>query len=89
MKLLFLRTAQCFCYAQCQNEYDLYQKRDFDAGKLKSLAALINSKGIICVKSRAESAMKSHYGNEEFPILTYKDPLWQIWMTEVHKEELS
>ena len=67
----------------------VHTKRELDAGKPKSLGALINSKGIICVKSRAESAMKSHYGNEEFPILTYKDPLWQIWMTEVHKEELS
>ena len=67
----------------------VYTKRELDAGKLKSLGALINSKGIICVKSRAESAMKSHYDNEEFPILTYKDPLSQIWMTEVHREDHS
>ena len=67
----------------------VYTKRELDAGKLKSLGALINSKGIICVKSRAESAMKSHYGNDEFPILTYKDPLSQIWMAEVHREDHS
>ena len=67
----------------------VYTKRELDAGKLKSLGALINSKGIICVKSRAESAMKSHYGNEEFPILTYKDPLSQIWMTKVNEEDHS
>ena len=64
-------------------------KRDFDEGKFKSLGATVNEEGIICVKSRAENAMKNHYGCEEFPILTYKDPLSQIWMTEVHNEDHS
>ena len=64
-------------------------KKDLDAGKLRSLGAIINEEGIICVKSRAENAMKVHYGCDEFPILTYKDPLSQIWMTEVHNEDHS
>ena len=50
---------------------------------------MINGEGIICVKSRAENAMKIHYGCDEFPILTYKDPLSQIWMTQVHNEDHS
>ena len=63
--------------------------RDFEAGKLKSLGAAMNEDGVICVKSRAENAMKDFYGVDEFPILTYKDPLSQIWMTEVHNEDHS
>ena len=31
--------------------------------------------------------MKSHYGNDEYPFLTYKDPLSRIWMVEVHRED--
>ena len=67
----------------------IHTKKELDAGRLKSLGAMINDEGIICVRSRAENAMKSHYGCEEFPILTYKDPLSQIWMTEVHNEDHS
>ena len=64
-------------------------KRDFEAGKFKSLGAMMNEQGIICVKSRVDNAMKEYYGCDEFPILTYKDPLSQIWMTEVHREDHS
>ena len=53
-------------------------KRDFEAGKFKSLGAMMNEQGIICVKSRVDNAMKEYYGCDEFPILTYKDPLSQI-----------
>ena len=67
----------------------VYTKRELDADKLKSLGALVNTGGNICVKSRAETAIKNHYYNDEFSILTYKDPLSHIWTTEVHKEENS
>ena len=66
-----------------------YTKQEFDAGKLKSLGAKVEHDGIITVNSRASDAMKSHYGSDRFPILTYKDPLSHIWIQHVHEEEHS
>ena len=33
--------------------------------------------------------MKSHYGCDKFPILTYKDPLAHIWIQHIHNEDHS
>lgn len=67
----------------------MHTKIDFDNGKLKSLGAFLNEDGIICVRSRAQEAMKLQYGADEFPILTYKDPLSFMWMKQVHEEDHS
>ena len=64
-------------------------KVDFDKGKLKSLGAQLDNDGIIVIGSRALDAMKSHYGANRFPILTYTDPLAHIWMQHVHEEDHS
>ena len=64
----------------------IYTKRELDADKLKSLGAFMNSKVIICIKFRAENAMKSHYGKDALPILTYKDLLSQLWMPKFTKK---
>ena len=65
----------------------LLTKVEFEAGKLKSLRAQIDENGFIIINSRALSEMTSHYGNDKFPILTYKDPLAHIWMQHVHSED--
>ena len=64
-------------------------KKEFDAGRLRSLGAAPDENGIICVNSRAIDAMRLHYGCNKFPILTYKDTLSHIWMLEVHNEDHS
>ena len=66
-----------------------YTKPDFTAGKFKSLRAQIDDEGIVCVNSRANQAMQSHYGCDKFPILTYKDPLAYIWMQHAHNDDHS
>ena len=64
-------------------------KQDFDAGKFASLRAQVDDEGVICINSRADDAMKSHYGCDKFPILTYKDPLAHIWIQQIHNEDHS
>ena len=71
----------------CMKISMLRTKQYFDAGKLKSLGARIDEDGVICVNSRAAEEMKSHYGNDKFPILMYEDPLSYIWMQYVHTED--
>ena len=64
-------------------------KKEMDSGKLKFLRPRIDSDGVIILGSRAEEGFKAHYGNERFPILTYKDPLSHLWMKHVHAEDHS
>ena len=82
-------TAEEITYAEmiCVKASMSYTKPEFDAGKLRSLGAQINEEGIVTVNSRASAEMSSHYGTDEFPILTYKDPLAFIWMQHVHEED--
>ena len=61
--------------AHCLKESMKLTKKEMDSGKLKSLRPRIDSDGVIVLASRAEEGFKAHYGNERFPILTYKDPI--------------
>ena len=54
---------------------------------MKSLRAQANNEGIIIIKLRALEEMKAHYGPNDFPILTYNDPLAYIWMQHIHEED--
>ena len=62
-------------------------KQDFRAGKLRSLRAQVDDEGVVCVNSRANEAMQTHFGCDKFPILTYKDPLAHIWIQHAHKRK--
>lgn len=64
-------------------------KIDLQKGKLRSLRPIVSEDGIISVGSRALEGMKLHYNAESFPILTYKDPLAELWMREMHNEDHS
>ena len=77
--------AEKFCIQVSMN----FTKPDFVAGKFRSLRAQMDDEGVICVNSRAHDAMKSHYGCDKFPILTYKDPLAHIWIQHIHNEDHS
>ena len=46
----------------------------------------MNEDGVIVLGSRALEGLQVHYGPQEFPILTYKDPLSYLWMKKVHDE---
>ena len=60
--------------------------QDYDKGTLKSLRPQIDANGIIVLGSRAVEGLKIHFGQEVFPILTYRDPLSYLWMKKVHDE---
>ena len=57
-----------------------YTKEDLDKGKLKSLRLQIDSDGIVVIGCRAVDGLRTHYNNENFPILMHRDPLSYIWM---------
>ena len=73
----------------CMKNSMIHTKQELEAGKLKSLGASVDESGLINVNSRSAQAMRLHYGNNHFPILTYKDPLSYIWMMTVHDEDHS
>ena len=50
-------------------------KEEFSKGKLQSLRAEENSDGIINLRSRALQGLQRCYETEDFPILTYNDPV--------------
>ena len=60
--------------------------KDYERGTLKSLRPQIDENGIIVIGSRAVEGLKIHFGQELFPILTYRDPLSYLWMKKVHDE---
>ena len=61
-------------------------KVELEKGNLESLRPEVNSNGIICLNSRAIEGLQIHYDAKEFPILTYQDPVSQLWMKKVHYE---
>ena len=61
-------------------------KVELGKGNLESLRPEVNSNGIICLNSRAIEGLQIHYDAKEFPILTYQDPVSQLWMKKVHYE---
>lgn len=73
----------------CLKESMKLTKKEMDSGKLKSIRPRIDDDGVIVLGSRAEEGFKAHYGNERFPILTYKDPFSHLWMKHVHSEDHS
>ena len=60
-----------------------------EEGKLKSLRPKLNDKGVIVISTRALKGMKSNYNADSFPILTYRDPLSNLWTKEAHDEDHS
>ena len=60
-----------------------------EEGKLKSLRPKLNDKGVIVISTRALKEMKSNYNADSFPILTYRDPLSNLWTKEAHDEDHS
>ena len=77
-----LRTAELVCLKLSMK----LTLQDHQKGTLKSLRAKINEDGIVVIGSRATEGLKVHYGPEEFPVLTYRDPLSYLWMKKVHDE---
>ena len=58
-----------------------------EEGKLKSLGAVTNRDGLIILRGRAVEGLKMHYGTDEFPILTYDDPIAYLWLKKIHDED--
>ena len=49
----------------------------------------VHEDGLIVLSTRAPKGMKVNYNAEVFPILTYKDPLFHMWIKQVHDEDHS
>ena len=62
---------------------------DLQTGKLNSLRPKVDEDGIVVIACRAINGLESYYGNDKFPILTYRDPLSHLWMKKVHDEDHS
>ena len=58
-----------------------------EQGKLKSLRPERNADGVIVLRSRAVHGLKLHYGVEEFPILTYNNPVSYLWLKKMRNED--
>ena len=78
-----IRNAELFC----KQESSKLTEKECNKGKLQSLRPQKDKDGIIVLSSRAHEGLKSHYGNDTFPILTYQDPLSYIWMKTAHEED--
>ena len=61
-------------------------KEMFKKGHLKSLRAEEGTDGIIRLGSRALEGLRKCYDNDNFPILTYNNPIAFLWMKKVHRE---
>ena len=62
-------------------------ERMLEGSKLVSLRAKRNKDGIIVLRSRAVEGLRVHYDTEEFPILTYDDPVSYLWLKRIHEED--
>ena len=80
-----LEKAEQFCIKSSMR----FTKQDYDKGKLTSLRPQVNEDGIIVLSSRADEGLEAYYGTDEFPILTYHDPLSHLWIKHVHEEDHS
>ena len=59
---------------------------DFNKGLLRSLQPRMNDEGIVVIQSRAVEGLKLHYGSDQFPIITYRDPFAHMWIKKIHEE---
>ena len=62
-------------------------REEFSKGKHQSLREEENSAGIKNLRSRALQRLQRCYETEDFPILTYNDPVSYLWMKKVHCED--
>ena len=64
-------------------------KESFDKGSLNSLRPQLKEDGTIILGGRASEGMSKFYGSNEYPILTYQDPISHLWIKKTHKEDHS
>ena len=60
-----------------------------DKGQLRSLRAQVTETGLIVLGGRAMEGLRTYYEQDEYPILTHKDPIAYLWIKKVHEEEHS
>ena len=80
-----IEAAEHYCVKQSMK----YTNEDLGKGKLTSLRPRTNNNGIVVLSSRAHEGLKTHYDNDEFPILMYRDPHSFLWMKHFHEEDHS
>ena len=71
-----LKNAENFCVQLSMK----LTREDLLKGKLTSIRPRTDEDGVIVISSRANEGLKSYYGSDRFPILTYGDPLSFLWI---------